>query len=495
MSDHGLDLNAIKQRMGSHSIFAPSYSPTWLICEGSLIPSIFAEDTSGVDAAYGTVGHELGEIWLNRIKAYVGGAERIQFDKFANIERAIDWCEPKELLDTVVTIIARAQSVEEDRITYGPVEFEIERDAEMFAYVREYVLWCAKLPGDHVIEQRVDLSELMPIPDQGGTADHGAMMPGVLIGTDLKMGRGVQVYAAYIDAMDPAAVINGEFNGNPQVLLYLVGLFLEWDWFYHFEKIVVRICQPRRETFDEWETTREELFKFMDYVKERAAACWKPNAPRTPSIKGCQWCKVRSDCPALLALALDIHGDKMNDIDVEADGTITGVSYTGQQMASVAEKFVSGGNDFDTPINPAKLTTEALEKLRPYKKLMEKYFSDVEDELISRGIAGEPLNLHKIAEGMTHRRFKDHARAVIALRRLGLEVDDLYKEVMLSPAAVEELVHAKLKLSKKASAELIAHLVEKPKGRPTLALLRDKRAALPSSKDAFDDLPIDDDEL
>ena len=197
MSDHGFDLEAVQIKLGAHSVFAPSASSMWLYCAGSLIPNLLAEDTAGEDAAYGTVAHGVAERWLKT------------------------GVKPVDLIGTV------------EKVDEGHAVFEIEITHSMLEYVQEYVDWSVFLPGDHYVEQRVDFSRLTPIPKQGGTADHIACEPGALTITDLKMGKGVQVFA----------------KGNTQARLYALGAFYRWDEQYHFQRIVIRIAQPRLNQF------------------------------------------------------------------------------------------------------------------------------------------------------------------------------------------------------------------------------------------------------
>src|ERR1700712_4834734 len=153
MADHGFDLDAVRAKLGSHSIFAPSASAMWMNCAGSLIANLLAEDDAGVDAAYGTVGHGVGEMWLKT------GAR------------------PNHL-------IGRVETVDE-----GHAKFDITIDSIMLNYGEQHVDWCNFLPGDHYVEKRVDFSVLTPIDRQSGTADHIACMPGKMVITDLKMGK------------------------------------------------------------------------------------------------------------------------------------------------------------------------------------------------------------------------------------------------------------------------------------------------------------------
>ncbi len=207
MSDHAVHLvtkevtaalNAAGKDFGAHSIFSPSGSSTWAYCPGSLIPNLFAKDSAGEDAAYGTVGHGVAEQWL---KSGV--------------------C-PTHLVGTT-------EIIEE-----GDQRFEIEIDASMLEYVGQYVDWCIYLPGTHFVETRVDFSDLTPLKKQSGTADHAACEFGTLTVTDLKMGQGVQVYA----------------KDNTQAILYAYGFFRKYDELFDFQRIVIRIAQPRLTHFD-----------------------------------------------------------------------------------------------------------------------------------------------------------------------------------------------------------------------------------------------------
>jgi hypothetical protein len=450
---HGLDLEAIRRRLNGHSIFAPSSSAMWLNCSGSLIPNLLAEDTAGEDAAYGTVGHDAGEQWLANYafaKRKFGGPE----------DMLLAMSEPRDLLGEVRVIKEHG------------AEFHIEIDDEMLAYVRQYVEWCVALPGEHYVETQVDFSDLTPIPEQRGRADHAACSWQLLVISDLKMGKGIKVFA----------------KDNSQGLLYAYGFFREWDWLYNFQRIVIRIAQPRLDHFDEWEITREELLDFAGYVANRAALAWTPDAPRSPSPKACQWCKVKADCAALAKWTHDATEDCFDDLDV-IEGEYRVVTTT--EMTSVNSAITDGWQP--NPKEPSRLSTEALERLLPYRKLIEKWFSEIEAELEHRAMNGEELTRHKLVPGRAGRRYfpeEDPARKLLLKNRV--PEDELYVRKLISPAKAEELLRTHGGLKKKEAAKLLDSVVVRPPSRQTLAPVSDERDALESPADVFDDL---DDEL
>lgn len=489
MDTHGLDLAAIEAASGGHSIFAPSGSAMWLTCSGSLIPNILAPDTAGIDAAYGTVGHHVAETWLKAIQSILPKLEAGEYDTMAAV---VDWCEPNHLIGTTQTVHERDES------------FVITIDEEMLGYVRRYVEWCVALPGDHYVETRVDFSQLTPIPNQGGTADHGACEPGVLTITDLKMGM-ERVDAVFEDRDSPQTIIDlGDrwtFNGNPQALIYALGFFFAWDWFYDFQRIVIRIAQPRLDHFDVWETTREELLQFAEFVRARASAAWAPNAPRTPSPKGCRWCKVKGSCPAKAAWAQDLV-DGVFDPVTDEDGfcascegagcgacaPVIDATYTVQDMAVRADMIVSGKTEMD-PRDPCALSNEALGKLLPYRKAIEAWFEAMHEEAVRRALDGETIPGHKLVQSAPGKRaWRNEDEAVEWLGAVAsVDPERLYKKVLISPAQAEEIVRRDARVSKKEAASLLDSAVTRPPGRHTLVPEKDRRDALEAPGDLFED--------
>lgn len=431
---------------GGHSVFSPSGGEMTMTCEDSLWLNAVAEDRQTYEAAEGTVAHELGEQWL------ISGV-----------------C-PIDRVGEIVDIKG----------------FEIEITDEMIAYVGDYIDVCDQLKegmDEWGAEKWVSTAHLTPIPGQGGTSDFRAMRPGKLVIADLKYGK-EPVFATSEDE-------HGNTIPNKQLGVYASANFREHDWLYHFDEIEIVIVQPRlpipvsRATF-----TRQQLLDFEDYARERWARCWRPREEltRTPSLKGCRWCAIRATCPALyLFMANDL-----NEFDAfDDDGNVIEGSYSVVEMSKANEIILDdlAVSPFPSLPKPPELSTEALAKLLRYRKLMENFFNSIEQELLHRAISlEEDIPYWKLVESRTRRKPVDDQDHVIeVLEAKGLKRKDLFKQVMLSPAQIEELLHKKLKMTKADAKRWLDNsgLVVKPRGTKTLAAISDSREALPKDSDVF----------
>lgn len=389
----------------------------WAYCSGSLIPNLFAQDTAGEDAAYGTVGHSVGEQWLK-------SGER-----------------PDHLIGTV------------ERITEGDQVFDIEIDGSMMEFVEQYFDWCYFLPGVHFVETRVDHSDLTPLKKQGGTADHAACEIGKLTITDLKMGKGIQVFA----------------KNNTQGILYAYGFFKKYDELFDFQNITIRICQPRLNHFDEWTITREELLEWAAWLKERAYAAWCKNGERVPGEKQCQWCKIKPDCAAYTVWAERL-----------IDGVFENLNepVTADDMTDLTKR-IDGGLFTLSPTPVGSLTTPQKAALLPYRKMIEAWFKDIQEDLERRCLEGEEIPGQKLVMGKTNRVFSNNNDAVNELDFLGLPEDVIRPRGMITPAQAE-IALTKIGYKRKQLPDLLNKVVIKPPGKPTMAPESDQRPAISS---------------
>lgn len=407
-----------------HSIFAPSSAAVWARCAGSLVAAALADDSPSFYAAEGSVAHDMAARWLQTGKR------------------------PTHMVGQVVMYDGFAVTV----------------DDNMLAYVEQYVEWVG---FDGCVETKVDFSEYMPIPGQTGTADHYEVEPGALTITDLKYGQGVKVFA----------------EDNYQLLLYALGVFLLWDWYYDFQTITVRICQPRLDHFDVHTISRTDLLVFADWIRGRGIAAWDVSAHRTPGEKQCEGCnrKVRAACPAYLLWFQALRDNEASDV---FDEPAPAVQVTVPAMIAAAER---AGDVFeaDEPIVLPELSIEAWARIFPMRKAIEKWFADGEARLFAAALNGEAPG-YKIVTGRSNRKWADPDTAKERMLEVGVPADETENRSLKSPNQVEEYLHGAMKLPKTKAKALFDSHTMREEGVRTLVRTSDKREAVPDYGSVFD---------
>ena len=415
------DEDIAREEANGHSVFGASGSSRYLACPGSVRASFGLPDTARYEAAEGTVAHGLAEQWLRSGR------------------------KPVERLGTTETV----------KLFTGT--YEIPIDAAMMAFVEQYVDWCNEAPGEHYHEQRVDYSVLTPIPNQGGTADHFAARPRWLVLTDLKYGVADQIHAYQ----------------NPQVSLYALGVIYEHDWLYGFEKVTIRICQPRLGHFDEWHTTKEELLQFADWAKGRMYQAWDPNPPFVPGEKQCRYCKARLTCDAAIRWAERLIDDTFDD-ETEREGWDLRGHTPEQELYELPS------------IEP--MSTARLANLVSWRKWAETLFKSAFDELDRRAKAGDIAPGWTLAEGKSSRRLEDKEGVIETLDILGIPEEDAYDHKIKSPAKLEKMLVAQAgRTIKEAKALLKPYVRVVPGGSVLAPVGRGKRKAVDATDDVFED--------
>lgn len=403
----------------------------WAYCSGSLIPNVLMKDHGSYEAAEGTVAHGVGETWLKTGEA------------------------PIHLIGTFEEIV---EGDGDDRVVY-----RVEITWEMLEYVRMYVEWCQALDGDHFTETRVDFSDLTPIKRQSGTADHAACVPKRLIVTDLKYGVGVRVFA----------------KNNTQAILYGYGFFREYDWFYDFQEIEIRICQPRLDHFDVWVITRAELLEWAEFLKDRAKLAWRYGAPRSPSEKACQWCKIKADCKAHATWVEKMTADAFDNLDDPIDD---------EDMQALVDGLDSG-KPFAETIRPiSELTLEHKAEIYKRRDAVMKFFDAIGRDLDRLLREGQAVPHWKHVRRRGQRYFPDESKVIDTAIFAGLNEDDYAPRKFCSPAQFEGIM-VKAGFRRTQLEYLLKGLIKKrdagyamvPDGDP-------RKTDTEISDDSFDDL-------
>ena len=425
MSEHPIteQMLAAKNATG-HSIFGPSSAHRWFICPRSLIAGHLAGDRPTKYAAEGSVAHWLAEDWL------VNG-------------------DPYRHLGSI----------------HEKDGFEIEITEEMISYVEEYVCWVSTTPGRHYVEVKVDLSKYTPVPSFG-TSDHIFAEPGILTVTDLKYGK---------------VVVHAE--ENPQGMCYALGAFEELDWLYDFQTIRIRICQPRREHFDEWEVSRTDLIAFGETLREAAIRAWDPDAPYNPDPEACEYCPARFTCPALADAMRKIAQGSFDDLEGEE------IVYAPEKAVAVVQQQIVGG-----PALPdfREMPLDKLARVYEWRPVVEKWFREAYDYLLTQLELGRDVPGQKLGKGRAgNRKWTDEKAARRYLLGRGVERIDLYDQKFIGPAEASRLLRASLGGTVKDNDARIAGFVNQSPGKLTMIPSDDDRPAIASAASAFDDLDED----
>lgn len=383
--------------------FRPSYSTTTLFCPGSLLASLSAPDSSGWAAAEGTLFHRLIAEW------------QASGDK------------PLYLLGQEFDIDGHRVAV----------------DAEMFVHAQTCLERYADIPGTPQIEVRVDISSLTPIPGQSGTADRVHVYPGTVEIIDWKYGKGVQVFAPW----------------NTQQLCYAMGIVDRFGDEYAIERIRLHIAQPRLEHFDVWEISRDELELWAVWAKAQWGWAWQEGAPRIPSGKACQWCRVRIDCPARQVMLERLVEDTFEEVVTRAEQ---------QAVVAAANPLVWA------PPPPITLSTERLAWVYQYRRTMELWFKDIGEELLRRGQEGQDILPWKVVEGRRgNRAWVNEPAAAYAIQHLGVSP---FADALASPAEIERRLGS-VGIKGKAAKDFVALYTDRAPGKLTLASAEDNRLA------------------
>jgi hypothetical protein len=348
---------------------------------------------------------------------------------------------------------------EKRQLKRDEVEFEVTD--EMVVAVQQSVDWCRELPGRHYVEVKVEHTRWCPkvydkngeIERQFGTADHIALdfKRKVIYVTDLKYGQGEQVFA----------------EENMQAMKYALGAYDEFREFGEFERVVIRISQPRLKHFDVWEITIDELLAWGKKMRKRLQLTLDDSAEYHASEEACRFCGHAADCKELARVTNETRALDFDDLTVKAPNT--------PKAKKKAAKLPS-------------LSVKEMVRFWRLWPLIQLRYKAVEAELAARE-NDEPGSVPglKHVEAITRRKWAaddDEIRA--ALMALGIPRHKIDKVTLASPNQIEEVLP-------KEKHEELKQLWVKPRGEPTLVDVSDKRERYSEKRakehaEAFDDL-------
>lgn len=363
--------------MGRHARFSPSAAKRLINCPPSLVLAEQFEEEESQYAAEGTAGHALAE---HLIKKHLKiRSKRPVSDYYSD-----------ELLEAVDEYVS---------FVIGEIE-DARRECRTPTIC---------------VEQRVDASEY--VDECFGTADAVIVTDKVAHVIDLKLGKGVPVYA----------------EENPQLMIYGLGVLHMAELLYDVETVRLTVFQPRLNNSSTWDIAPSELKKWGEEVLKPRGAMALMGAGEFSAGAWCRFCRARNQCRAR------------------------------------AEEFLKLAQMEFRP--PALLSDEEISEVLKKADELAKWAADVyafaQDQAI---IHGKVWPGYKLVEGRANRKYTSDAEVAEAAKAAGYT--DIYKHTLIGIGEMEKL------MGKEDFARILGHLVYKPQGKITLAPDTDKREAI-----------------
>ena len=289
-----------------------------------------------------------------------------------------------------------------------------------------------------VVEAKVDLSNY--VPDGFGTCDCIMIGDELLQITDYKHGKGVAVSADH----------------NPQMMLYALGALKLYQPVFgdKIKRVCMAICQPRlSESVSEYTLTVEDLFAWGEAIKPVARKAYDGTGDFVPG-EHCRFCRGKAQCSARASY-------------FTAFSEFTGAQIQGRMTPEDVTKFeleADCGADV-----PQILTDAQIAKLLSDAEGIVAWYKDLQDYAYQVLLDGKDMPGWKLVEGRSVRAFTDPDKAIELLLAAGYDEALIYDRKPKTLSALEKLV------GKKAFGELLSSVIEKPRGKATLARESDKR--------------------
>lgn len=330
-------------------------------------------------------------------------------------------------------------------------DFELEKlqqhklyKPEMLAYCRDYADFVIEQFNEYkandpnaqlFIETKIDISAY--IPEAFGTGDAAIVSRGTLHFIDLKYGKGVPV-----DAED-----------NAQLKLYAIGLLKLFELEYNIENVKATIYQPRIDNTSTWATTSDDLLDWVyDIAMPAAKKAFDGEGVFSPGEKQCQFCRIRATCKAYAEYNLE--------------------------LAKFAFKDESHLTD-----------DEIVDILKKAKGFMG-WLKAIEHHALSKAASGEKVwPGMKLVRGRSNRKYGDIEKIVAGLKNAGYRDTTIFKQQELK--GISDLTAF---IGKERFNDLVAPHLVKPKGKPALVPISDKRDAINDIADAFKDIEVEEDD-
>jgi hypothetical protein len=306
----------------------------------------------------------------------------------------------------------------------GIIENDEMYSDEMPEEVDKYVQYCIEQYDFHKqqkpkwleisIEDKIDLTQY--IEDGFGSNDWVMVAEHVVEVIDLKYGRGVAVSAIR----------------NEQLMLYALGALWKHELTYDIREVKITIVQPRTNNISSFIISADELKKWgEEEVKPKAEMAFAGKGELNPG-SWCKFCKFKPKCRAVFEANLKL----------------------------IREDFA----------DPDEITQEEILEVYERKEQIVSWLNSIDAFVLNQLMKKEPVPGYKLVKGRANRVITQPIKVIQVLTENGFDKKDFMSEPKLLGIGVIEKLVGKTKFP-----VLLGELVEKPEGKPTIALESDKR--------------------
>ena len=290
------------------------------------------------------------------------------------------------------------------------------------AFIQELVATAKQTCRDPIVLIEQRLDFSRYVRDGFGTGDCVLIADGTLHVVDYKHGQGVLI----------------EAEGNPQMMLYALGALELFDGIYDISTVSMTIYQPRRDNVSTHTVFKEALYQWAEEVLRPASEQAYAGEGAFRCGDWCRFCKAKSEC-----------------------------------RARAEENMALARYDFR---KPPLLTDDEVEFILARVDELIAWATGIKEYALQAALRGKRWDGWKLVEGRANRRYTDEQAVAQAVIAAGY---DPYESTLRGITAMEKA------LGKATFHDLLAPLVEKPQGKPTLVLLSDKRPAIATAQYDF----------
>jgi len=310
-----------------------------------------------------------------------------------------------------------------DDLTYYSQEMEDCADGYA-AFILELVENAKKNCADPLVLIEQRLDFSRYVEGGFGTGDCVIIADGVLNICDFKFGAGIPISS----------------EENPQMKLYALGALEIFDGIYDIDSVSMTIYQPRRDNISTHTVFKESLYQWAEEVLKPAAELAYAGEGSFQSGEWCQFCKAKHECRTR--------------------------AEQNMELARLDFKL------------PPLLSDQEVEIILSKVDDLVSWASDIKEYALQAAVSGKQWNGWKLVEGRANRKYINEQAVAEVVSAAGY---DPYEQKVLGLTAMTSL------LGKKRFEEILGSYIEKPQGKPTLVPQSDKRPAIHTAQNDFNE--------